>query len=145
MESPALLQGMHLRMCGEVLPLRGSDTYDHIRTSPKSYVQRRSLQQSLNPPLDCQGNGSSKMESPALLQGMHLRMCGEVLPLRRSDTYDHIRTSPMSYVQRRLQQQSPDAPLDHQGSGSSCYSLSLRSLIYSSTFWIGLTPGKALG
>jgi len=85
------------------------------------------------------------MESQALLQGMHLRMCGEVLPLWGSDTYDHIRTSPMSYVQRRSLQQSPDPPLDHQGSGSSCYSLSLRSLIYSSTFWIGLTPGKALG
>ena len=51
MESQALLQGMHLRMCGEVLPLQGSDTCDHIWTSPKSYVQRRSLQQSLNPPL----------------------------------------------------------------------------------------------
>ena len=59
MESQALLQGMHLRMCGEVLPLQGSDTCDHIWTSPKSYVQRRSLQQSLNPPFDHQGSGSS--------------------------------------------------------------------------------------
>ena len=60
MEAQALLQGMHpLRMCGEVLPLQGSDTCDHIWTSPKSYVQRRSLQQSLNPPFDHQGSGSS--------------------------------------------------------------------------------------
>ena len=39
-----VFQGMHLRTCGEVLPLGGSDTCDHAWTSPRSYVQRRLLQ-----------------------------------------------------------------------------------------------------
>jgi len=44
-------QGMHLRMCGEVLPLGGSDTCDHVWTSPRSYVQRRLLQNFQDHPL----------------------------------------------------------------------------------------------
>ena len=46
-----VFQGMHLWTCGEVLPLGGSDTCDHVWTSPRSYVQRRLLQHFPDHPL----------------------------------------------------------------------------------------------
>ena len=53
----------------------------------------------------------TNLEFLDVFQGMHLRTCGEVLPLGGSDTCDHVWTSPRSYVQRRLLQNFPDHPL----------------------------------
>jgi hypothetical protein len=52
-ESLAAFQEMHLQTCGEVLPLGGSDTCDHVWTSPRSYVQQRLLQHLPDHPLFC--------------------------------------------------------------------------------------------
>ncbi len=44
-------QGMHLQTCGEVIPLGGSDTCNHVWTSPRSYVQQCLLQHLPDHPL----------------------------------------------------------------------------------------------
>jgi hypothetical protein len=125
-----VFHGMHLRTCVEVLPLGGSDTCDHVWTSPRSYVQRCLLQQLPDHPLlglsnvliqysgefswmkaiDTCTHGTN-LEFLDVFHGMHLRTCGEVLPMGGSDTCNHVWTSSRSYVQQRLLQHLPDHPL----------------------------------
>ncbi len=93
-------QGVHLQMCGEVLPYLESDNCFHIRTSPSWPAQRRYrgfAQRHYRIHYYCHAH----VPSPDASQEVHLQMCGEVLRYLRSNTCFHIQTSSSWLAQQR--------------------------------------------